>query len=121
MKELIPSFDPEKPTNRQKILICSYVKELYDHRDRMYNNGKITSDSTERIRYAIQSMMLKETLRGSMATARIKFYKRNKVWKTDGSRKKNRHCFMKHGVRSETFTGRNYMKHLMSDWKCNRI
>ena len=27
MKELIPSFDPEKPTNRQKILICSYVKE----------------------------------------------------------------------------------------------
>ena len=55
MKELIPSFDPEKPTNRQKI---------YDHRDRMYNNGKITSDSTERIRYAIQSMMLKETLRG---------------------------------------------------------
>ena len=25
MKELIPSFDPEKPTNRQKILICSYV------------------------------------------------------------------------------------------------
>ena len=64
MQELIPSFDPEKPTNRQKILICSYVKELYDHRDRMYNNGKITSDSTERIRYAIQSMMLKETLRG---------------------------------------------------------
>ena len=54
MKELIPSFDPEKPTNRQKILICSYVKELYDHRD---------------------------------------------------------------GVRSETFTGRNYMKHWMSDWK----
>lgn len=64
MKELIPSFDPEKQTNRQKILICSYVKELYDHRDRMYNNGKNTSDSTERIRYAIQSMMLKETLRG---------------------------------------------------------
>ena len=64
MKELIPSFDPEKPPNRQKILICSYAKELYDHRDRMYNNGKITSDSTERIRYAIQSMMLKETLRG---------------------------------------------------------
>ena len=64
MKELIPSFDPEKPTNRQKILISSYVQELDDHRDRMYNNGKITSDSTERIRYAIQSMMLKETLRG---------------------------------------------------------
>ena len=64
MKELIPSFDETKPTNRQKILICSYVKELYDHLDRMYNNGKITSDSTERLRYAMQSMMLKERLRG---------------------------------------------------------
>ena len=64
MEELIPSFDKTKPTNRQKILICSYVKELYDHRDRMYNNGKITSDSTERLRYAIEPMMLKERLRG---------------------------------------------------------
>ena len=30
MQELIPKFDPENPTNRQKLLICSYVKELYD-------------------------------------------------------------------------------------------
>lgn len=63
MQELIPKFDPENPTNRQKLLICSYVKELYDHRDRTYNNGKISSDSTERIRYAVQSMLLKEMLR----------------------------------------------------------
>ena len=109
MKELIPSFDPEKPTNRQKILICSYVKELYDHRDRMYNNGKITSDSTERIRYAIQSIAWQQ--QGSNFTSETK------VWKTDGSRKKNRRCFMKHGVRSETFTGRNCTKHWMSGWK----
>ena len=63
MQELIPKFDPENPTNRQKLLICSYVKELYDKRDRTYNNGKVSSDSTERIRYSGQSMLLKEMLR----------------------------------------------------------
>ena len=63
MQELIPKFDPENPTNRQKLLICSYVKELYDKRDRTYNNGKVSSDSTERIRYTVQSMLLKEMLR----------------------------------------------------------
>ncbi len=62
MKELIPKFDPEHPTNRQKILILAGVKDLYDNRDKTYNNGKISSDSTERIRYTIQSMMLKEML-----------------------------------------------------------
>lgn len=62
MKELIPKFDSEHPSNRQKILICAGVKELYDHRDKTYNNGKISDDSTERIRYTIQSMMLKEML-----------------------------------------------------------
>lgn len=63
MQELIPKFDPENPTNRQKLLICSYVKELYDKRDRTYNNGKVSSDSTERIRYTVQSLLLKEMLR----------------------------------------------------------
>lgn len=63
MQELIPKFDPENPTNRQKLLICSYAKELYDKRDRTYNNGKVSSDSTERIRYTVQSMLLKEMLR----------------------------------------------------------
>ena len=62
MKELIQKFDPEHPTNRQKILILAGVKDLYDNRDKTYNNGKISSDSTERIRYTIQSMMLKEML-----------------------------------------------------------
>lgn len=63
MQELIPKFDPENPTNRQKLLICSYVKELYDKRDRTYNNGKVSSDSTEQIRYTVQSLLLKEMLR----------------------------------------------------------
>lgn len=56
MQELIPKFDAKNPTNRQKILICSYVKELYDGR------GNMTA-SQEKIRYAVQSMMLKEMLR----------------------------------------------------------
>lgn len=63
MQELIPKFDPENPTSRQKLLIFSYLKELYDKRDRTYNNGKMSSDSTERIRFAVQSMLLKEMLR----------------------------------------------------------
>lgn len=56
MKELIPKFDPENPTNRQKVLICAYVKELYDERGN-------TTASKEKIRYAVQSLMLKEMLR----------------------------------------------------------
>lgn len=56
MKELIPKFDPESPTNRQKVLICAYVKELYDERGN-------TTASKEKIRYAVQSLMLKEMLR----------------------------------------------------------
>lgn len=56
MQELIPKFDPEKPTNRQKVLICAYVKELYDERGSM-------TESKGKIRYAVQSLMLKEMLR----------------------------------------------------------
>lgn len=56
MQELIPKFDAEKPTNRQKLLIYAYVKELYDKRGNMTN-------SKENIRYAVASMMLKERLR----------------------------------------------------------
>lgn len=56
MQELIPSFDPEKPTNRQKLLIYAYVNELYDKRKNM------TTDN-EKIRFAVRSMMLKEMLR----------------------------------------------------------
>lgn len=56
MEEVIPTFDRDAPTNRQKLLIFSYVKEVYDGR------GNMTA-SQEKMRYAIQSMMLKEMLR----------------------------------------------------------
>lgn len=56
MQELIPAFDREAPTNRQKLLVCTYVKEMYDNRDR-------TAAAQEKLRFAVQSMMLKEMLR----------------------------------------------------------
>nr|WP_302593960.1 head-tail connector protein [uncultured Acetatifactor sp.] len=56
MDEVVPTFDREAPTNRQQLLIFSYVKELYDGRGNM-------AASQEKMRYAIQSMMLKEMLR----------------------------------------------------------
>lgn len=56
MSELISGFDRTSPTNRQQLLIFAYVKELYDGR------GNMTA-SAEKMRYAVQSMMLKEMLR----------------------------------------------------------
>ena len=56
MEEVVPTFDRNAPTNRQKLLIFSYVKEVYDGR------GNMTA-SKEKLRYAVQSMMLKEMLR----------------------------------------------------------
>lgn len=56
MKELIPTFDEENITKRQELLICAYVKELYD------NRGNTTA-GTEKIRYAVRSLLLKEMLR----------------------------------------------------------
>ena len=59
MSELIKDFDRDAPTNRQKLLILAYVKELYDSR------GKITaSNGQEKMRYVVQSLMMKELLRG---------------------------------------------------------
>lgn len=56
MEELIPTFDRAAPTNRQKLLICTFVKDMYDNRER-------TSPSQEKIRYTIHSLLLKEMLR----------------------------------------------------------
>ena len=56
MEELIPTFDRTAPTNRQKLLICAYTKELYDKRENM-------TEKNETMRYAIRSLMLKEMLR----------------------------------------------------------
>lgn len=55
MTELIPDFDSTSMTARQRLLTCVYVKELYDNREQM-ENKKST------MRYAIQSMLLKEML-----------------------------------------------------------
>lgn len=56
MKELIPAFDEKNITNRQKLLILTYIKELYDNRDQM-------TEKDQDVRYAVRSMMLKEILR----------------------------------------------------------
>ena len=56
MKELIPTFDEKNITNRQKLLILTYIKELYDDRDQM-------TEGDQDVRYAVRSMMLKEMLR----------------------------------------------------------
>ena len=56
MTDLIKDFDPEALTNRQKLLICMYVKDAYDNRDRM-------TPSDDKVRFAVQSMMLKERLK----------------------------------------------------------
>lgn len=52
----IKDFNPEALTNRQKLLICMYVKEAYDNRDR-------TAPTDDKVRFAVQSMMLKERLK----------------------------------------------------------
>ena len=56
MKEQIPAFDEQNITNRQKLLILTYIKELYDNRDQM-------TEKDQDVRYAVRSMMLKEMLR----------------------------------------------------------
>lgn len=56
MKELIPTFDEKNITSRQKLLILTYISELYDNRDQM-------TEKDQDVRYAVRSMMLKEMLR----------------------------------------------------------
>lgn len=56
MKELIPTFDEKNITSRQKLLILTYIKELYDNRDQM-------TEKSQDVRYAVRSMILKEMLR----------------------------------------------------------
>lgn len=56
MTDLIKDFNPEELTNRQKLLVCVYVKEAYDNRDR-------TTPIDDKVRFAVQSMMLKERLK----------------------------------------------------------
>lgn len=56
LAELIPDFKRESPTNRQKVLIMTSVKELYDNREKR-------TDKPELLRTAISSMLIKEVCR----------------------------------------------------------
>jgi uncharacterized phage protein (predicted DNA packaging) len=47
MTDLIKDFNPEALTNRQKLLICMYVKEAYDNRDR-------TAPTDNKVRFAVR-------------------------------------------------------------------
>ena len=49
LMELIPNFDPYNLTARQRLLVYSFVKELYDHREK-YQNG------TQQPCYSMKSM-----------------------------------------------------------------
>lgn len=57
MKELISTFDEEKKTARQTIIICCMIKDLYDNRD-------FYEKSPEQMKIAISSMLLKEVYKG---------------------------------------------------------
>ena len=71
MEHLIPSFDRHTMTSRQKLLTCSFVKELYDHREEYQKEER-------RLTNAVSSMLLKENIRrrGHM-TGRIKVIRKN--------------------------------------------
>lgn len=64
MSELIKDFNRDAPTNRQKLLILAYVKELYDSRGKITTSNVAASNGQERMRYVVQSLMMKELLRG---------------------------------------------------------
>lgn len=57
LQELIPGFDPNALTARQKLLIYVTVKDLYDNREKYGDNSKQLSR-------AISSMLLKEMYKG---------------------------------------------------------
>ena len=58
MTELIPNFDPYNLTARQRLLVYSFVKELYDHREK-YQNG------TQQFTNAVSTMLPNEKNGGS--------------------------------------------------------
>lgn len=53
IEEKVTGFNRNAPTNRQRVLIMSSVKELYDNRD-------ARTDRPETLRPAISSMLIKE-------------------------------------------------------------
>ena len=58
LMELIPNFDRNNLTSRQKLLAFMSVKELYDNRDKYRSDTKTLSA-------AVSSMLLKEIYGGA--------------------------------------------------------
>lgn len=53
MQELIPRFNKAEPTPRQRLILCTIVKDLYDNRDK-YGGRE------DKLRAAASSMLLSE-------------------------------------------------------------
>lgn len=60
MEHLIQSFDRYAMTSRQKLLTCTFVKELYDNREEYQKE-------TRSLTNAVSSMLLKEIYKGGNA------------------------------------------------------
>ncbi len=56
LADLIPNFNKEQMTNRQKLLALVFIKDLYDNRDKYQKSDK------ETMRQAVRSLLLKEML-----------------------------------------------------------
>ncbi len=56
LADLIPNFDKEQMTNRQKLLALVFIKDLYDNRDKYQKSDK------ETMRQSVRSLLLKEML-----------------------------------------------------------
>jgi len=57
LSELIPHFDPYSMTSRQRLLTLTFVKELYDNREKYQKDAKSVTN-------AVASMLLKEMYGG---------------------------------------------------------
>jgi uncharacterized phage protein (predicted DNA packaging) len=57
MSDLIPDFDQYNLTFRQRLLVFSFVKELYDNREKYQKDAKSVTN-------AVSSMLLKEIYGG---------------------------------------------------------
>lgn len=56
LADLIPDFNKEQMTNRQKLLALVFIKDLYDNRDKYQKTDK------ETMRQSVRSLLLKEML-----------------------------------------------------------
>lgn len=56
LADLIPDFNKEQMTNRQKLLALVFIKDLYDNREKYQKTDK------ETMRQSVRSLLLKEML-----------------------------------------------------------